>query len=508
MRWPIIALAGGLLVVILIVVGASAFYVEENWRGARAWNETQARLSASGENLHWEKLIPAPIPDDQNLGALDLFQLDPSPEDNGALEPLALKRAFKSISNGYSLPIAGRWMVGRNADLKDLQENLSAHYREVVAPGLDAPPMSALDELDALCPALNEICAAASVRPFCRFNQDYVSQPSYNRPLGVTTKLILLAQAFNLHAVLALHAERSDLALNDVETTLKLDSGLRREPILVAGLVSLGVVAIQFGSIWEGLNLHLWNDAQLAKIQNDLKDIDFLSDEQLCLRGEALGFFGPTMSYLENHRFAAGQMVVTMKANLEDNPPGAARWVAWVAPAGWFDLGKSLAVTVLFKAVKEDVNPDFHRVFPENSDRIEEESEKLTPYLPWNFLPRLTLPVLLKTTPVYAEGQFRADAARIACMLERYRLAHGVYPASLDSLRAYDPDGSPHDIMNGEPYHYQLRSDGTYLLYSVGWNQTDEGGKPAYQPGSPKVLDRKNGDWVWPSAVKDSPPPH
>jgi hypothetical protein len=43
------------------------------------------------------------------------------------------------------------------------------------------------------------------------------------------------------------------------------------------------------------------------------------------------------------------------------------------------------------------------------------------------------------------------------------------------------------------------RADGTYLLYSVGWNQTDEGGKVVYKTDSPKQIDYDQGDWVWPT---------
>jgi hypothetical protein len=91
------------------------------------------------------------------------------------------------------------------------------------------------------------------------------------------------------------------------------------------------------------------------------------------------------------------------------------------------------------------------------------------------------------------------DEARIACALERYRLAHGVYPDSLDALAPAYIDALPHDIMTGDPYHYQLRPDGTFLLYSVGWNETDDGGTVVYEKDHPDRLDYQQGDWVWPT---------
>ena len=69
------------------------------------------------------------------------------------------------------------------------------------------------------------------------------------------------------------------------------------------------------------------------------------------------------------------------------------------------------------------------------------------------------------------------DLARVAIALERYRLAHGEYPESLDALSPQFIDKLPHDIINGQPLHYRRTSDGQFVLYSVGWNETDDGGE-------------------------------
>jgi hypothetical protein len=56
--------------------------------------------------------------------------------------------------------------------------------------------------------------------------------------------------------------------------------------------------------------------------------------------------------------------------------------------------------------------------------------------------------------------------------------------------------------MNGEPYHYRLKPDGTFLLYSVGWNQKDDGGKVGRKDGA---VDHLEGDWPWPSIYSAKP---
>jgi hypothetical protein len=81
--------------------------------------------------------------------------------------------------------------------------------------------------------------------------------------------------------------------------------------------------------------------------------------------------------------------------------------------------------------------------------------------------------------------------------LERYRLAHGEYPETLDALAPQFIEKVPHDIINGKPLHYRRTDDGKFVLYSVGWNGTDDGGQIVFAKGSVKVVDREKGDWVW-----------
>jgi hypothetical protein len=55
----------------LFGVGAAAlavvaFYLLENWRGHRAWENCRNTLAAKGESLDWETFVPAPLPDESN----------------------------------------------------------------------------------------------------------------------------------------------------------------------------------------------------------------------------------------------------------------------------------------------------------------------------------------------------------------------------------------------------------------------------------------------------------
>ena len=87
------------------------------------------------------------------------------------------------------------------------------------------------------------------------------------------------------------------------------------------------------------------------------------------------------------------------------------------------------------------------------------------------------------------------NEAQVACGLERYHLAHGEYPESLDALAPQFIEKLPHDIIGGQPLHYRRMDNGKFLLCSVGWNETDDSGQVVLkEDGS---VDREKGDWVW-----------
>ena len=95
----------------------------------------------------------------------------------------------------------------------------------------------------------------------------------------------------------------------------------------------------------------------------------------------------------------------------------------------------------------------------------------------------------------FAYAQESADLARVAIALERFRLAQGDYPGSLDALEPRFMEKVPQDIINGEPLHYRRTADGKFLLYSVGWNETDDDGQVSSMITG--AADISKGDWVW-----------
>jgi hypothetical protein len=133
---------------------------------------------------------------------------------------------------------------------------------------------------------------------------------------------------------------------------------------------------------------------------------------------------------------------------------------------------------------------------------LEELASRRTPYN-WLFLEFASvfanLPAKFAQGQVVAykfiQAQATADLARVAIALERYRLAHEEFPETLAALEPQFIAKLPHDVMNGQPLKYRRTADGSFILYSVGWNETDGGGEVVLRNKVIPVVDQ--GDWVW-----------
>jgi hypothetical protein len=108
----------------------------------------------------------------------------------------------------------------------------------------------------------------------------------------------------------------------------------------------------------------------------------------------------------------------------------------------------------------------------------------------------LMLPSLSRLSQKAAFAQTATDLASLACALERYRLGRGQFPETLNPLAPEFIEKLPHDIINVQPLKYRRTEDGKYLLYSVGWNETDDGGHVSPNRTG-EGADTAEGDWVW-----------
>jgi hypothetical protein len=83
-----------------------------------------------------------------------------------------------------------------------------------------------------------------------------------------------------------------------------------------------------------------------------------------------------------------------------------------------------------------------------------------------------------------AEGHVWIAMARWAIALERHRLRHGAYPASLDGIDADLGNGLPADPLSRKPFRFRNREDGGFEL---------EAEEPSWEPEGPLVWRREMG---------------
>jgi hypothetical protein len=485
---------------VILVLGLLVVFLgwEEDWRGARDWARTKAEWEAKGVSLDRRNYVPPSVPDDQNLAAIPLFKRGTDKTDADSYHELVtLRQAMCNAAPGNQIPPMGGGMRGDLPDWKKIHDTIASDY--AAAFKNTEPPKGALAQFDALYPFLAELRDAATTRPYFRLEQDYIVDLPAGRPLGPVTDQIKVGKLLEMHALLALEDHQPDLALSDMTTNLQIASGVMQDPSLVGGLVGIGMVAIGQGTIYNGLALHAWNDGQLVQIQDELAKIDFLKNFQFVMRSEVVMDDVPNMDFIKNYH----------RAELKKSPDVAFTQKYYIWRDGWLDENKTQIAAAFFK-LAETVDPKTHRIFTKAADDLLAQStatkEHWIGFAPWNLFYTVSVGPVMNAAHHYAEAQvFWIDEARIAIALERYRLVHGVYPDSLQALVPACIPELPHDIINGEPYRYRLLPDGTYLLYSVGWNQVDDGGKMVFKKEPSYSIESNQGDWVWPVPHGETP---
>jgi hypothetical protein len=445
-RRILIGLAG--LIALIAVI-----YIEEDWRGNRVWENYKRSLAAEGEVLDWNAYIPAPVPDDQNVFKASRMTEWFAATYRNLHNPVTNELA-KSLSNPQT-----------TADLTD--KNAAANY---LAWSAQFEP-----EFETMRAALN--------RPFVRLDGDYrqpLTIPVLNLP-SMRMVVLTLTQRAKCQLLLG-EPEKSWQNL-----TLLLDMGqlvpdkptgkpMVINPYAIWAKRGLAMQAVDI--IHRGLDLHAWQEPQLAVLEDRLKDIDFIGlQAEACKTGRALE---TTTSFDFVYQVALCEDPYT---NFWQRVKEPSNLFVWLAPRGWVylwivHLGEG------FQKSAEILGGNRGVLIPAQISQV----------TTW-WLGREALPLL-------AFNQTMVNETRLACALERYHFLHNEYPESLDALAPRFIGKIPLDLVGGQPLHYHRKADGNFLLYSVGWNESDDGGQVLSEEDRPENL--KKGDWVWKNRSKQN----
>jgi hypothetical protein len=479
------------------------FYLEENWRGTRAWEKYKKERVAQGEPFEALAFVPPVVPPSENFAMTPflapLFDFVPgtqkwrntnvmsfvsgfAPEFDRAakavkalksarsnswvtteIDLVAWRAAYLHSSNRFNQPVES---VGR----KDAAEAVLANLGE--------------------CSDVLEELRESSNRKYSRFNIRYNEDDPAGILLPHLATLKHLCQVLQLRATAELAQGKADEALSDIVLMLRIADASREEPILISQLVRFSMLYMALEPIAEGFGQ--WSEPQLKMLQERLLRFDFCADMKRALDGERVFFGGGVIEFLRREPGKYDALSGDGKF------PGAI-WSA--VPNGWFDLEKVNYTRFFDEFVMPSIDASNRLINPTACKQSEQKMSAIMGksrarlFLQHRAFCSLLVPGTLGLARKTAFAQTAADAAGIACAIERFRLAKKRFPESLNELAPEFLDKLPHDIISGQPLKYRRTEDGQYTIYSVGWNEKDNGGMAGFKKGEHDVPE--DGDWVW-----------
>ena len=348
---------------------------------------------------------------------------------------------------------------------------------------------------DQFVPAFDDVRAALN-RPYAIIPGDY--SVSWRIPMPNFVTMRSLAQTLAQRTQCYLLLGQPEKALHELFLMHDVCRILEKPPTgqpetLVEAMINVAIAGLYVNTIQDGLRLHAWQEPQLVAIQKQLQETRLLP--------------------VVNGAFRMGQVSIVSigeKSNASmiftGDILGVDRKKAWyerlwshrydAIPRGWMYQNIKYAVATLEQPIIDCFDPANAEVYPKKLDAASARLNKSFEHWSlFHYLAAISIPNFTKAFQNCAYNQTLANEAQIVCALERYKLANGRYPETLDALVPQFIGKLPADIIGGEPLPYRRTDDGKFLLYSVGWNETDDGGvtvrdKSGYE-------DKTKGDWVW-----------
>jgi hypothetical protein len=470
------------------------FYAEEDWRGKRAWENCKRELEAKRMVLDWDRFIPPPVPDDQNF---------------------------------FKAPKMQKWFVKLNKPPTEPYTN------ELRTLGTNANSVAVIEDKKVAASYLAwsdqfqcdfDLIREALKRPYARMDGDY-SQP-FEIPIpnfvGVRALAQVLAQRTKCYLLLG----QPEKAMRELTLMHDMCRILERPPTgkpitPVEAMINVAITGLYANTIADGLQKHTWQEPQLAALQEQLKKINLSPTVAGAFKMELAGStrtFETHPAYKLAGLFKLVDLVSGGASASQKTKAGAFGWLLKnpmylflnLAPRGWWY--QNLANCAAYESKSLDgFDLEHDTLSPRAFDEVTHNLNQFLDHKsPFNLMASVAVPNIAKATLTLARNQTMVNEGQIACALERHRLAHGEYPETLDALVPQFIEQLPHDIIGGQPLHYRRTEDppsqssgaasGKFLLYSIGWNETDDGGQVALKKDGSE--DREKGDWVWQYPLK------
>lgn len=496
----------GLFGLAILATLLGVLYLVINWRGQRAWQRAEAALKARGIETDFAVYVPARIPDADNFALHPFFK--PLFDFKEGTQEWRDREAYqRRTEHGRALAVRtglANWSLAVPTDLRLWWES---------TPAGEATGTNAQDVGSALGPAATARAVQELLRPYgaelddliasvrgkrCRFPVAYDAEPVFG---------ILLPHLAELRKVGLLARIRAEACLVEGDTRgaaaavlflLDLCDTVKSEPLLISQLVRCVIAEDAISLLWQGMREHRWDTEQLEVFENRLAGLAFQPELHRALMAEHAG----GLRAIDEARRAPGLFAAMLEEGDGSDYPMSLGLLWRAIPQGWFDYEKVEFSRLYTVSTIEPTTGEAGRIDARAVGRAQSELEQdltLNPVervLRHRVLSSMLVPALGRVVQrtVFAEAATGMTGA--ACALERYRLANGNYPDALDTLVGGTVAALPLDPLTGKPFLYRKVSEERFVLYSVGWNLEDEGGR-VVQDKTARRVKFTEGDWVF-----------
>jgi len=456
MKWIGIVLGGLILVVIIMRIILDVVFGME-------LRQTLRDLKAQGVPLTIAEFAPLPVPDADNAApllnkamALILPQTNTSPS---ALKSLVAIIDTNYIPGKVCIDITGWTEAQREEGAKLIQ---SKEVKEWYA-----------------------ILEKAALRPRYGNNPDWSQGPSMRLPnLG---KYRTMFRVLAIKAAFEGQSGNTNQAFDTILTGLEINNKLKDEPTLITQLVRVACDMILIDEL-----------ERLANVSEIPKEQTHLLMTELSLSTDA----APWVKSIDSERIGMGMWVydLTMHASAKDLMPllscmsdsrisySDARILAWIIPVVRPVFKKDM---VIYHNLMSKTRHNFEVPYYQIADTIK-QSPRENRIPQYAVITCLTYPNLDILRQRVARYQAEAEVCRVGLALKLYKQKSGTYPDTLDRLTPEFMESIPVDPFTGKPLVYRKTGDG-FLLYSLGPNLKDDGGKPGARSGKAT----EDSDIVW-----------
>jgi Tfp pilus assembly protein FimT len=464
--------AGGLATGAALLMIVLSFYGYQNWQSRRAWTAFQKELKQRNESLDVAVLLPGPVPENQNFALTPVFKSwVHSTEAHSAANQLFdhLTQLNASASQNGNGSAGTEWIRQMFAPLDD--------YSTWIAPGAGLPGnakraefanavLRGLKPYDATIRALASATRLPYFQTFTNRGVPTVLQPARNEN-GALAGLQMLLQA---RACALLANNRSAEAAEDLLAGLQLARLARQIPDAESPALTQTMLTRSLQPLWEGMVENRWTASQLAAFQAELSGFNLLVDYTNVVRRVVIANMVLWQEFA--HRTSGP---ISFPAGDEY------RTQVWeIQPRAWW-LENCIE---LYRVGQNAIGRvDVAGVHIRNDTTYSDLSGLSLDYAASSLLQQAWWSGASPTLVVFA--QTSVNQAIIACALERFRLATGKYPKTLEQLVPEYLPFVPNDVVRGRPMLYQNSSEGRFILRSVGPNGIDDRKFPI------------SDDWLW-----------